>query len=211
MDQADLFCFLDNVQYKKNEWQNRNRIKTAQGWQWLTVPVQYRFPEKINEVTISGRIDWQRKHLQAIYTNYGKASYFNRYIDFFEKIYNTTWEYLSDLNMYLIDGLCDLLGMGKIRTIRSSEMDLREDPTDRLIDICLQVGADTYLAGAAGSGYMDMKRFEEKGITVRFQAFEHPKYPQLFGDFVSHLSVMDLLMNCGPDSLSIIREAQERS
>lgn len=209
IDQADVFCFLDDVQYKKNEWQNRNRIKTAKGWQWLTVPVQFRFPQKINEVKIDYGGNWPRKHLQAISTNYVKAKYFNFYIDFFQKVYHKTWENIDDLNIYVIKGLCDILGMGQIRTIRSSEMDLRQDPTDRLIDICLHVGADAYLAGASGAGYMDLNRFEEAGIAVVFQSFTHPKYPQVYGEFESNLSIVDLLMNCGPDSMSIIREAQK--
>ncbi len=80
---------LDNVQYKKNEWQNRNRIKTSQGWQWVTVPVGYRFPQKINEVSINNAVHWARKHLQALISNYNKAPFFNEYVDFFEKIYQT--------------------------------------------------------------------------------------------------------------------------
>jgi len=77
MDKADVFCFLDNVQYKKNEWQNRNRVKTVGGWQWVTVPVSYKFPEKINAVKINNSVNWRRKHLQALVTNYGKAPYFS--------------------------------------------------------------------------------------------------------------------------------------
>lgn len=208
IDRADIFCFLDNVQYKKNEWQNRNRIKTARGWQWLTVPVHYRFPQRINEVAIDTRGRWGRKHFQAISTCYGKARYFNSYIDFFENVYEKPWNYLNDLNIYMIEGFRGLLNLDKKPILRSSEMKLRDDPTDRLIDICLHVGADTYLAGAGGADYMDLKKFEEHGIAVYFQSFVHPKYPQLFDSFISHLSIVDLLMNCGPDSLSIIRGKQ---
>ncbi len=205
MDRADVFCVLDDVQYKKNEWQNRNRIKTAQGWQWLTVPVHYRFPQKISDVTIDNRKNWRQKHLRAIAVNYGRAKYFNDYIGFFEQVYAQSRDYLADLNFHLIVALRRLLGMKNIPIWRSCQMRLRSDPTDRLIDICRHTGADTYLSGSAGAGYMDLKQFEAAGITVHFQAFDHPVYPQLYGGFESHLSIVDLLMNCGTESLLTIR------
>jgi hypothetical protein len=96
-------------------------------------------------------------------------------------------------------------------TIISSELTLREEPTDRLIDICKALGADTYLAGRGGAGYMDMARFEKNGLKVIMQEFKHPVYSQLFGDFQSHLSIVDLLFNCGPDSLKIMSEANVES
>ena len=92
INQVDAFCFLDNVQFKKNEWQNRNRIKTAQGWQWLTVPVKHRFPQTIEEVEINDTVNWRRKHLQALATNYKKTPYFDEYIEFFEDVYSNEWE-----------------------------------------------------------------------------------------------------------------------
>lgn len=210
IDRADVFCFLDNVQYKKNEWQNRNRIKTAAGWQWLTVPVHYRFGEEIREIEIDRRSEWRRRHLQAIRTNYGSAPFFCRYIGFFEELYEKDWKYLCDLNIWAVENLCALLEMGTVRTIRASNLALRNHPTDRLIDICLHLGADTYLAGAGGAAYMDLARFNESDIPVCFQDFDHPIYPQLFGHFESHLSIVDLLMNHGPDSIGIIRGEQNR-
>ena len=208
IDQADMFCFLDNVQYKKNEWQNRNRIKTSQGWQWLTVPVRFRFPEKINEVAIDSNVNWQHKHLQAIITNYRKAPYFDQYFDFFEGVYKKNWSSVSELNIFLVTEICRFLGMDNFKSVLSSQMDLREDPTDRLIDICKILGGNTYLAGQGGAGYMDLERFEENGIKVIFQDFNHPVYRQQFKGFVSHLSIIDLLMNCGDKSLAVIRDAQ---
>ncbi len=96
-------------------------------------------------------------------------------------------------------------------TVISSELTLREDPTDRLIDICKVLGADTYLAGQGGADYMDMARFEKNGLKLILQEFTHPVYSQLFGDFQSHLSIVDLLFNCGPESLEIISEANTES
>lgn len=206
MQQADVFCFLDNVQYKKNEWQNRNRIKTSQGWQWLTVPVKYRFPQKINEVTVNNTVNWGKKHLQALTTNYHKAPFFSEHIDIFEKVYSRTWEGLSELNIYLIEQIQELLGLKKKPTVIASNLSLSNDPTERLIDICRSVGADTYLSGKDGASYMNLERFHESGLKVVFQDFKHPVYPQLFGEFLSHLSIADLLFNCGPESLAKIKE-----
>ena len=211
MRRADVFCYLDNVQYKKNEWQNRNRIKTAQDWQWLTVPVRYRFPEKIHEVRINNSTQWSKKHLQALKTNYSRAPYFKEYISVFEDIFSREWELISELNIHLIECLKDALQMKEKKTIISSELTLREDPTDRLIDICKGLGADTYLAGQGGADYMDVIRFEKNGLKVIMQEFKHPAYSQLFGDFQSHMSIVDLLFNCGPDSLKMISDANVRS
>ena len=206
MRRADVFCYLNDVQYKKNEWQNRNRIKTAQDWQWLTVPVRYRFPEKINEVQINNTTNWSKKHLQALITNYSRAPYFKAYISIFEDIFSKEWEFISELNIHLIERLRNALQLQEKTTVISSEFTLREEPTDRLIDICKALGADTYLAGQGGAGYMDVARFEKNGLKVIVQDFKHPVYPQLFKDFQSHLSIVDLLFNCGPESMDMIRE-----
>jgi len=211
MRRADVFCYLNDVQYKKNEWQNRNRIKTAQNWQWVTVPVRYHFPEKINEVRINQAVDWRKKHLQALITNYSRAPYFKEYIPIFEDTFSREWEFISDLNIHLIETLKGLLGMGEIPSVLSSDFKLSEEPTDRLIDICKALGADTYLAGKGGADYMDLERFEKNKLKVIIQEFEHPVYPQLFDGFQSHLSIVDLLFNCGPESMKIIREANAGS
>lgn len=204
---ADVFCYLNDVQYKKNEWQNRNRIKTAQNWQWLTVPVRYHFPEKISEVRVNNTTRWSKKHLQALKTNYNRATYFKAYFSIFEDIFSRKWEFLSELNIHLIERLKDTLQMQEKKTTISSELMLREDPTDRLIDICKALGADTYLAGQGGANYMDATRFVENGLKVIVQDFKHPVYPQLFKDFEPHMSIVDLLFNCGPESLKVILEA----
>jgi len=204
IDQADVFCFLDNVQFKKNEWQNRNRIKTAQGWQWITVPVKHRFPQMIKEVEINNTVNWKKKHLQALVTNYKKAPFFDRYFDLFEDTYSKEWTYLSELNIFIVEHLCSVLNL-QAKRVPASTLLLREDPTDRLIDICKTLGADTYLAGKDGAKYMDVERFRKEGIKVLFQDFHHPQYPQLFEGFQSHLSIIDLLFNVGPEAMKRLR------
>lgn len=195
---ADEFIFLDNVQYKKNEWQNRNRIKTSTGPQWITAPTTYKFPQKINEVRINNAENWRHKHLQALVTNYSKAPYFKKYMPYFEEYYARDWDLLVDLNIASVNLLLQLFKVDK-KCVRASEMDLRDSPNERLIDICKIYGADTYLAGVDGAKYMDLELFEREGIHVVFQNFHHPHYLQLFGDFDSHLSAIDLLFNCGEE------------
>ena len=204
---ADAFCYLDNVQYKKNEWQNRNRIKTARDWQWVTVPVHYRFPEKINTVKINNAEKWRKKHLQALITNYSRAPFFQEYFPVIEQAISKDWEQIAELNIFLTEKVRELLNLDRKPAVRASELRLREDPTERLIDICRELGGDTYLSGRDGVKYMQLERFAQSGIEVIIQDFNHPVYPQQFNAFQSHLSIVDLLFNCGPESMKMIQDA----
>ncbi len=202
---ADAFCFLDNVQYKKNEWQNRNRIKNVQGAQWLTVPALYEFGQKIRDIKINNKVKWGKKHFAALRTNYAKAPFFKEHSGFFEETFSRQWESLADLNIHIIEYFIKVLEISDTKTVRASDLkNLSEDPTGRLIDICRTLGADTYLAGADGANYMDMETFDKNGIKVIFQQYVHPEYPQLFGEFISHLSVLDVVFNMGPESPALI-------
>ncbi len=205
MASADVFVFLDNVQYKKNEWQNRNRIKTASGPQWLTVPVTYRFGQRINEVLINNRESWQKKQKQAIITNYRKAPHWEETSVALEEVFVRSWERLSELNVFTVRRLAQILGISTPLYVASELPAFPEDPDERLIGITSHFGADTYLAGSGGSKYMNLDKFAEKGIKVQFQQYTHPVYNQLFGDFEPFMSVIDLLFNHGKDSLGILR------
>ena len=207
LDRCDVFCLLDTVQYKKNEFQNRNRIKTTDGWQWLTVPVTYRFPQRIEEVGVNQTVDWQRKHLQALKTNYSKAPFFETYYGRFEELYQQSYEFLVQANVACIQFLMKLLGLERKLVLASSLPVETEDPTLRLVEICKKLGGDFYLSGRDGANYMDIDRFAGHQIDILFQDFQHPQYPQCFGTFEPNMSVVDLLFNCGPESLAIISEA----
>ncbi len=204
IDKADIFVILDNVQFKKNEWQNRNRIKTSQGYQWITVPVLFRFPEKISEVRINNRSNWSRKHLHALTTNYSKSPYFTDYKSFFEDMLSHNWDRLIDINIEVIKFLISALGV-KTKLVIASDLDLREGPTERLIDICKTLNGNKYLSGKDGNKYMNLGLFDKEGIKVIFQDFKHPVYNQLFGDFEPFMSAIDLLFNYGDKSLEILR------
>lgn len=201
---ADAFCFLDNVQYKKNEWQNRNRIKTAEGWQWLTVPVRYRFPQQIDDVAIDNNTPWQKKHRHALHTNYRRSAFFDEVWAALAEGFHRRWQRLADVNIFFVERICDYLGLGAKLRVRASRMTLRDDPTDRLIDICKSLGAGTYLSGPDGAGYMDLERFRSAGIQVVFQDFVPPAYPQQFNGFEPRLSIVDMLFNCGPRTAELL-------
>jgi len=207
LDRSDVFCLLDTVQYKKNEFQNRNRIKTADAWQWLTVPVTYRFSQRIEEVGVNQTVDWQRKHLQALKTNYSKSPFFETYYASFEEFYQQSYELLTEVNVACIRLLMDLLGLKSKVVLASSLQVGTEDPTLRLVEICRSLGGDAYLSGRDGAKYMDLDTFHSHQLELVFQDFNHPEYPQCYGPFEPNLSVVDLLFNCGPESLNIIRKA----
>jgi len=213
LDSADVLILLDTVQFKKHEWQNRNRIRTKDGWQWLTVPIVDRFPERIDQVEINGRTDWQRKHGQALRQHYGSAPYWAPLGPELTALLQEPWARLRDLNIAVLDLLCRHLGIKTPRRLAST-MEAREEPTDRLVDLCCAVGGTVYLAGQGavsnvdGVPYMDVGRFPQAGIQVQVQDYQHPEYPQRYTPFVSHLAVVDLLFNCGPESLQILRSGR---
>ena len=208
IERSDIFVFLDNVQFKKNEWQNRNRIKTIEGWQWLSVPVIHKFMQKIYEVEINNTVWWGKKHLNALVTNYSKAPFFKDHNEFFEQAYSQEWNHLVDINIHMIEYLVKALGISEEKLVKASKYESREEPTERLVDICKHLGADVYLSGKDGAKYMNLDEFSKEGIKVIFQDYKHPRYSQLYGDFEPYMSVVDLLFNCGPESLSILKKGE---
>lgn len=209
LDRADVFVLLDNVQFKKNEWQNRNRIKGSGGPQWLTVPVSGDFGRKIVELDIVSRQNWPERHLKTLRTCYGRAPHYEATFSRYESVACRPWKKLADLNIQLLHDLLAQIGLER-RILLASELGpLSEDRDERLIELCRKLGAETYLAGAGGRDYMELERYRAAGIEVVFQEYRHPTYPQLFGDFAPNLSVLDLLFNCGPRSMEIIREGRQ--
>jgi len=203
---SDLFVIYDDVQYDKQGWRNRNRIKSVNGVQWLTVPVRHASAEHqlILEVRIDNRLNWCKKHFESIRQSYVKAPFFEKYFTIFQEAYSREWEYLIDLDLYLIEKLSHALGIGYKPMIRSSTLDIHGGRIDRLIKICHHCNAATFYEGAAGSNYIDKEEFAKQGITVLFQDYVHPVYPQIHGKFIPYLSLTDLLFNCGDQSLEIL-------
>jgi hypothetical protein len=208
MDNSDIFVFLNDDQYAKNQVANRNKIKTAKGAIYLTVPVLIKghSGQLTLDVEIDNHINWRKKHWKSILFNYKKAQYFGNYSLFFEELYQREWKKLSELNEYIIRNIAENLGI-KTKFIRSSELGTEGMSTERLINIVRAVGGSTYLSGIHGKDYMDENKFKERGVNLTYQDFHHPAYRQLFGKFIPKMSIIDLLFNEGPESIDIIRGA----
>jgi len=204
---CDVFVFLDNVQYTKNSFINRNKIKTPQGAMWLTVGVLSKgeYGQSISETKIDSNVSWNKNHWKSICQNYARSPYLDKYKEYLESIYQRQWEYLADLNESLIKANCDMLSITNVEFIRASDLDLSGKGTELLINICQEVGADTYLSGFGGVKYMEEDKFRESGIELKYYNFENPTYHQLWGDFIPNLSIIDLLFNEGDGSLQILR------
>jgi hypothetical protein len=197
MKNADIFVLLDTVQFTKNEWQNRNRIKTSQGWQWLTVPVVHQFGQTIREVKICDHTNWRKKHIHTLTTNYSKAQYFDKYKSIIEKCYQTEWKNLVYLNIHLINEIKKILNIDTTLHLASNIGELTETPDERLISIIKYFNGNIYLSGIGGKNYLNLSKFQAEKIEVIFQEFKHPKYDQQFSDFEPNLSIIDFLLNCG--------------
>jgi len=210
---CDTFVFLDDVQFKKNEWQNRNRIKTAEGTGYITVPVGYRFPQNINEVPIAYDRPWAKMQLRTFEENYGRAEFFEAYQPEIAQMIEKRWENLAALNIATVNYVVKFLGL-KTKILLSSSMQVEGQSTERLVNICKAVGADTYLSGSGGKNYLDADLFEKGGIQLQFQDFPHPEYKQVSfkknAGFVSNLSIVDLLFNHGPESFNILASSENR-
>jgi hypothetical protein len=198
---ADVFVYYDDVQYDKNGWRNRNRIKTQSGPLWLTVPVRHSGTGcvKILDVEIDRRTPWARKHVRSLRQAYARAPFAHRYLPEFEALLEREWTHLVDLDVACVDLMARWLHL-QPRIESSSRLGIDGDRTERLVSICRHFGATTYLSGDAARMYLDVDVFVRQGIAVEWQRYAHPVYPQLHGAFVPYLSAMDLLLNCGDEA-----------
>jgi hypothetical protein len=207
---ADVFVVCDGFQATFPSWQNRNRIKGPQGAIWLTVPVARPHDLPINKIEISNDRLWARKHLRSIEMCYGKAPHFDEYVGRLREIYLAERRLLCDFTTALIEYFRECLGIEK-EIIRSSDLGARGEKSALVIDLCKKTGCNAAYLAAGTRVYIDEEAFKREGIEIEFQDLQHPTYPQQYGGFVSHLSVLDILMNCGPESAEIIRSAGDRS
>lgn len=204
MAKADVFVLLDNVQYSKNNYTNRNRIRSREGWSWLTVPVctSGYFGQAICEVeTADG--DWEAKHWRRLVQEYGRAPYFRQYEAELQPIYARRRHSLAEFNCELIAFVRHSLGLAMC-IVKASQLSAQGQSTDLLLAICAELGATTYLSGQGGKKYLEIEKFERSGIAVQFQEFSHPRYDQGGAEFVPNLSILDLLFNAGARSGQIL-------
>ncbi len=214
IDKSDCFVFLDNVQYKPREFQNRNKIRTKEESMWLTVPVISKGMgrQKINDVKIDNDSNWQRQHLNSLKAWYSKAEFFKDYFPFFEDTFDKKWSKLKDLNICIIDYI---LKEFKVNTpvYYESELGIITRGTGRIIEICKKLKADVYLSGTGGKNYLEEKEFHRAGIKLEYQDFVHPTYKQQYmgkdNIFLPYMSCIDLLFNEGPGSIKILRGKQK--
>lgn len=202
---VDFFVFLDDVQYSKNSWRNRNKIKAPDGLQWLTVPVRHeRLGQRIDEILVDNSWAWATKHFRSWKANYSKASHISDVIDLLSCLGDEQEETISQLNVKLIGRICEYL---KISTpmMLSSELFLAGSKTDRLIDLLQKLDATTYLSGPSADAYLDKKAFRQHGISLEYKSYDYQPYPQLWGPFEGAVTVLDLIANCGPDAKTHIR------
>lgn len=197
---------LDDAQFTKNGWQNRNKIKGAQGPVLLTVPVRDAAFKPINQVEIDNQTPWGEKHWKSLQLSYARAPFFQRYVDALAQTFASRWDLLSSLNGHLLETLCSVFGI-QTPLVRSSTLDVPGSGTERLVHICRRLGATRYLTGAfAAENHMDAQTFADAGITLMTQAWECPQYQQQFPalGFLPELSSVDLLFNEGPHSLRVL-------
>lgn len=211
---ADLFVVMDDLQFEAGNFQHRNRIKLNSGVAWLTVPLE-RGPqrERILDKRIanggSPREHWQRRTWLTLTTHYGRSPHFARYRDELEELYTRPWTRLVDLDARVFDFARRAFAITR-PVLHASSLDLVGAKTERIIDLCRKVGARAYLSGRGGStDYLDVDALRRAGISVVWQQFAHPVYPQRYPaqGFVPNLAFLDLLFNCGPDSASILAAA----
>ena len=206
MLKADIFVILDDVQFQKNGVQNRNKIKTPKGAAWLTVPVSLQFGSKINEVTISNIVEYERVS-DILITNYKRSIYFHKIYTMIKRIFDKKINNLNELNISLLDQVLEMLG--KRPTIYySSTLKISEKKDDLVIEIIKHFKDKEYLSGAGAFKYMDLNKFKKAGIKVYTYEFVYNEYRQLWNKrvgFLNDLSIIDLMFNNLEDSLAYIQ------
>jgi len=199
---TDTFIIYSEVQYTKNDWRNRNQIKGPNGKHWITIPVKAE-KKPIREIKITDD-SWKKSHLKSIEANYGKSEYFYDVYSFLLKAIWRNDENFSSYICNIIKEICEYMELRYDRSVSLCFGDLKLSKTDRLISICKELGANEYLSPNGAKPYLDVQAMNDAGISVEWQNYKHPVYPQLWGDFIPNMSIIDLLFNCGKKSKDII-------
>ena len=203
--QVDEFVFLEDVQYTKRDWRNRNIIKTNKGLKWITVPVENNSRNQlIYEVKINNNEQWARSHYDIIRQNYFYAPYFKQYKEFLEHIYfDKKFNTLSELNIYTTTLIARKLGIST-KFVNSVDLCTTGKKDDKLIAICKQLQATHYISGPAAKEYIDEDKFKENNITLEYIRYEYPRYKQVDEPFEHGVTILDLILNCGDDALNYV-------
>lgn len=211
INMVDEFILYDDMQYTRRDWRNRNKIKTPSGLQWLTIPVDTKgkYYQKIRETQVKDH-DWCDAHWRALSLNYARAPYFSQYAEQIHELYEQCREetYLSRINYRFLTSICRILGIDTEITW-SSDYELADGKTERLVGLVKSAGGTEYLSGPAAKDYIVDECFEEAGVRLTYMDYSgYPEYPQLFGDFEHGVSILDLIFNTGeaaPDYMKSFR------
>jgi hypothetical protein len=198
MEKADMFIFLDNVQFTKRGFQNRVKVKGFKGPQWLTVPVKTKgkYYQRTDDVGIDNEIDWRNKHIKTLESLYGGTPNFDQYFSEINEIYNKDYKMLVDFTSEGIHWIKDILGI-KTRTLNGSLLNLQGESSRLLANIVKAVGGTVYLSGPSGRKYLDENVFKAENIKIEYHEFKEEMYPQKHNDFTGGLSTLDYLFNVG--------------
>lgn len=203
---ADKFIILDDVQFEKNSFTNRNKIRSKSEVIWLSVPVKTKgsFGAKINELEIDNTQKWQKKHLFSIMNNYAKSPFLNTHLEFLNELYKKDWILLGDFLKFQLDYFLKKLAI-RTEIIYQSHLQCKEKKQNLILELCQLTGADRFIFGSQGRDYAEEDFFREKQISIYFQDYRHPEYIQHGENFIPYLSIIDLLMNYdASDALGII-------
>ena len=201
IQKADVFVFYDDVQFDRNGWRNRNRIKTPRGAEWLTIPVRSAGARlKILEMQIAWEKNWAASHLSKIRQSYAKAPFFERYLPMLERWYGQHPENLADFTIETTIEVERELGIRRTQFIRSSTLKCDGAKTGRLVNILKMLGASLYISGPAAKAYLEEDLLAKEGIALQWMTYDYPPYPQLHGDYDPQLSILDLLLMAGPEA-----------
>jgi hypothetical protein len=206
MKRSDFFVIEDSLKYTKQDWRNRNRIRTAQGFAYLTVPVKRGATAlAINEVEIDNTQPWTRRNWNLLLENYRNAPFWSAYEPFLRETFHRTWNRLIDIDLWFIEFLAKEFNIPTPTALLSDlGVEFTPDKTGSLVELVRKVGADTFLEGSSGRKFIDTDRFDEAGLSITFQDYVCRPYRQQFEPFMSHLSAIDLLLNEGPAGAELI-------
>ena len=206
LDACDLCILLDHVamdRSSKTKFANRNKIRTPQGWSWLTIPLDLHGSPPLNAIPLAQENTWQKKHLASINHAYSRTPWYPKYRDFFVEYYSRSKRWLHEATNESFDYIAQSLDI-KTPVILSSQLDVKGSKSELIFNLCLEVKAKTYISGPFGRSYLDSTSFENQGIQLLFHDYKHPTYKQAFNGFEMFMSSIDLLFNHGPKSKEII-------
>lgn len=208
IQKADLFIFYDDVQYDKHGWRNRNQIKTAQGKQWMTIPVHTKGVTQgipIKDVRIDWSKPWAKNHLKALTFAYAKTPYFASYAEWLDSAFGRRDEFLADFTIWLTIEIARKIGIHHTRFMRSSGIEGMEgQKTDRLIQILQHVGATHYISGPSARDYIEQEKFDSAGIALSYIEYNYAEYQQLYPPFDPYVTIFDAMFMLGEDTLKNI-------